>query len=133
LDVPHFYFTGDDYQYRFDAEARSRFIDLLREQFNSGANYQGLVMKWDTVIEQTATELARFLKGRSRVLDFAEPCLVLERSDDVTLRRRIQSLSHVDAVRLAIGKSTLHYLRRNAKRETGFTVYAKTRQRLKIP
>jgi CRISPR-associated protein Cas1 len=51
LDLPNFYFTGDDYRYRFEPEAKQRFIDLIRERFNAGVNHDGRVLKWDTVIQ----------------------------------------------------------------------------------
>ena len=66
LKLSDFYFTGDDYRYRFEPEARQRFIDLIREQFNSGASYKGRVLKWDTIIEQKATELGRYLTKKHR-------------------------------------------------------------------
>jgi len=35
LDLPYFYFAGDDYRYhRFETEAKRRFLDLPRERFN---------------------------------------------------------------------------------------------------
>jgi hypothetical protein len=50
----------------------------------------------------------------------------------VELRRRVLSLSQEEAGKLGIGKSTLHYLRRNAKREMTLTIYGKTREKLKV-
>lgn len=73
LDLPDFYFTGDDYRYRFEPEAKQRFLDLLRERFNSAVRYKERGLKWDTVIEQKATELGGYLSGRIRELDFSEP------------------------------------------------------------
>lgn len=130
LDVHHFYFTGDDYRYRFDAEAKMRFLDILREQFNSGTFYSGQVLKWDSVIERKTAELSGFLTGRSRVLDFVEPHPVLKRSDDLELRSRILSLGHEKANELGIGKSTLHYLRKRARTKNHLTVYQKVLGRL---
>src|SRR5208337_4046247 len=72
LELHDFYFTGDDYRYRFEQEAKRRFIELLRERFNSGVKYKGRVLKWDTVIQEKATELGRYLNGRSPRLDFSE-------------------------------------------------------------
>jgi len=132
LDVPHFYFTGDDYRYRFDVDAKTRFLNLLRTQFNSGVEYKGRVLKWDTVIEQKATELGRFLSGKSREIDFIEPSPILERSDNLEVRKAILSLTQKQADNLGIGKSTLHYLRRNAKTEQPFTVYGKVRKKLRV-
>src|SRR5208282_1814114 len=130
LDVPHFYFTGDDYRYRFDVEAKTRFLNLLREQFNAGVNYKGRVLKWDTVIEQKTEELGRFLSGKSREIGFIDPSPVLERSDSLEVRKAILSLTQKQADRLGIGKSTLHYLRKNAKNDGPFKSYRKIREKI---
>ncbi len=123
LDLPDFYFTGDDYRYRFEPEAKLRFIGILRVKFNSGTRYNGRVLKWDTIIEQKAIELARCLAVKSRFLDFSEPAPVLERTDNKALRAKIQSLTQSKARRLGIGKSTLHYLRQRAISTKPFKIY----------
>jgi CRISPR-associated protein Cas1 len=130
LDLPDFYFTGDDYRYRFEPEARQRFLRLLRERFNSAVRYKGRALKWDTVIEQKTVELGRYLVGKSAELDLSEPFPELTRTDDRELRKRILSLSLTEAHKLGIGKSTRRYLRWNAKGERSFKVYRKVRQRL---
>jgi hypothetical protein len=130
LDLPDFYFTGDDYRYRFEPEAKKRFLDLLRERFNSGVGYKGRVLKWDTLIEQKATELGRYLVRRSSRLDFSEPSPAVQRTDDRMLRERISSLSQAQARALGIGKSTLHYLRKNAASDHSFGVYRGVRKRI---
>jgi len=130
LDVHHFYFTGDDYRYRFDVEAKARFLNLLREQFNSGVKYNRRVLKWDTVIEQKASELSRFLSGKSGEIDFIEPSPILERSDSLEIRKAILSLTQKKAGNLGIGKSTLHYLRKNAKNDVPFKSYRKIREKI---
>jgi CRISPR-associated protein Cas1 len=73
LDLPDFYFTGDDYRYRFDPEAKQRFLDLLDERFNSAVQYKGRALKWDTVIEEKMVEFGRYLAGKNSTLDFSEP------------------------------------------------------------
>ncbi len=130
LDVSHFYFTGDDYRYRFNVAAKTRFLNLLQEQFNSGVMYKDHRLKWDTVIERKATELGHFLKGRSGGVDFCEPAACLEKSDNQELRARILSLSQSEANDRGIGKSTLHYLRVNASQRFAFRVQRRTMQRL---
>jgi CRISPR-associated protein Cas1 len=130
LDLPDFYFTGDDYRYRFEPEAKERFLNLLRERFNSAVRYEGRALKWDTVIEQKTVELGRYLVGRTSELDFLEPSPNLHRTDERELRRRIQGLSQSEALRLGIGKSTLHYLRKNFGSKISQRLYRKTRERL---
>ena len=131
LDLPDFYFTGDDYRYRFEPEAKERFLALLRERFNSGVRYKGRTLKWDTVIEEKTTELGRYLVGKSRRLDFTEPAPTLSRMDGREFREKILSLSSSEAHRIGIGRSTLHYLRKNAKSEGSSKAYSKVRKRIR--
>lgn len=130
LDADSFYFTEEDYRLRFDIEAKGRFLHLLREQFNGGAEYNGRLLKWDTVIQQKTSELARFFTGRDRRLSFLEPTPVLERSDNRAVRETILTLSQAQARERGIGKSTLHYLRKKADGQQPFKVYGKVREKI---
>jgi len=123
LDWPSFYFTANDYRYRFTLEAKKQFIAVLKEQFNRGVPYRGQRMRWDSVIQQKVLELSRFFVGKSPMPDFEEPSPNLERFDSRELRERINSLTSDQAKRLGIGKSTLHYLRKNASHRGQFTIY----------
>ena len=131
LDLHDFYFTGDDYRYKFEVEAKQRFINALRERFNSGVRYNGRTMKWDTVMQEKTSELARCLNGRSRSLDFSEPSPILKRADDRAVREMILSLTQSGAENRGIGKSTLHYLRKNAHKPS-FSIQAKVSKRLEV-
>lgn len=111
-------------------DAKCRFIHVLRERFNSGVKYKGRILKWDTIIEQKATELGRLLVNRMRMVDFAEPEAALVKRDERALRSRILSLSQLEAKQLEISKSTLHSLRERAKRNTPVRVYATIAERL---
>jgi hypothetical protein len=122
LDLPDFYFTGDDYRYRFEPEAKERFLDVLRERFNSGVKYKGRVLKWDTVIQEKTNELGRYLCGQSQRLAFSEPAPALERTDNRAVREVILSLTQSEANKRGIGKSTLHYLRKKAESNDSFGV-----------
>jgi hypothetical protein len=129
LDLKDFYFTGDDYRYRIEIEAKRRFLELLKDRFNSGVKYKGKTWKWDTVILNKIQELGRFLLNKTNSLDF-NPSPGLERSDSLVLRKRILELTQGEAQELGIGKSTLHYLRRNVLDARSFKVYQKVAQRL---
>jgi CRISPR-associated protein Cas1 len=130
LDLPDFYFTGDEYRYRFEPEAKQRFIGLLREQFNSGVKYKGRVLKWDTVIKQKTIELGRCLLSRTNRLDFSEPSPDLDGTNHRELCRQILGLSKSEALRRGIGKSSFHYLRKGAKSGYPLEVYSKVQGRL---
>ena len=126
-----FYFTGDDYRYRFEVDAKRRFVEVLREQFNSGVKYQCQILKWDTVIEQKTNELGRFLVGKLSTLDFTEPTPVLKMTDNRRVREAILGLSELEARKRGIGKSTLHCLRRNAEDSRNFTIYNSVASKLR--
>jgi len=130
LDMKDFYFTGDDYRYRIEGEAKKRFLGLLEDRFNSGVKYKGKTRKWDTVILNKTQELARFLLGKSEFIDFLDPAPSLVRSDSRELRKRILELSASEARKLGIGKSTFHYVKKQARSARPFRVYRKVAEKL---
>jgi CRISPR-associated protein Cas1 len=130
FELGDFYFTGDDYRYRFEVDAKQRFVDLIRERFNAGVTHKGRVLKWDTVIENKTNELSRFLIGKSSTFEFMQPAPKLERVDNRDLRAKILSTSSHQAKQIGMSKSTLHYLRRRAKSNSQFKVYDTVLQKL---
>jgi hypothetical protein len=130
LDLPDFYFTGDDYSYRFEIEAKRRFTCLLRERFNLGVMYNGHTLRWDTIIEHKAVEFGRFLAGHISKLDLSELSPTLHRTNDSGLGSRILCPSQSEAKNLGIGRSTLHFLRKKAKTDRRIHTYGRVRSRL---
>ena len=130
LDKEHFYFTFADLRYRFAEEPKLRFVNLIRERFNSTVRYKGRMLRWDTVIFEKANGLGRYLRGKSKTLDFIKPLPTLQRSDNKQIRDKILSLSSSKAKKLGIPKQSLHDLRMKARSEKPFKLYSETRQRL---
>ena len=130
LNLKDFYFTGDDYRYHVEVEAKRRFLELLKSRFHSGVKYNGKTCKWDMVILNKTRELTRFLLGKSESLNFAEPTPKLERTDSQDLRELILALSIEEAGKLGIRKSTLHSLRQRAIGERPLTIYKRVASRL---
>lgn len=106
--------------------------DNGRRRFNSGVSYKGRVLKWDTVIEQKTMELARYLTGKSKLLDLSGPKPEFDRTDSLELRKRILSVSQSEMKRIGISKSTFHYLRKNVEGNMPFRVYTKTQEKLSL-
>jgi CRISPR-associated protein Cas1 len=73
LTLQDFAWNKDDYLFRIEWEGRQRYLDLLRDTFNDGVVYKGRTLKWDTVIEEKAAELGRYLTEGKGALDFCEP------------------------------------------------------------
>jgi len=107
-----------------------RFLELLRIKFNSATFYKSKNYCWDTIIQLKTQELARFINGKSKQIDFDKPPPNLVRTDNEELRKKILTLTQKEAYELGIGKSTLHYLRKNAKNSKPFNIYKETTHRL---
>jgi CRISPR-associated protein Cas1 len=96
LDLKDFYFMGDDYRYRVEIDAKRRFLELLKNRFNSGARYKGKEWKWNTIIQNKTHELAGFLLAKSESVDFLEPVPhLLSISSSKAIRREGIVLSKV--------------------------------------
>jgi CRISPR-associated protein Cas1 len=130
LGAQSFYFTEHDYRYHFELEAKGRYLDALRERFNSGVKYKDRVLKWDTVIREKAAELARCLIQSQGELDFSEPRPQVEGADNRAIRETILNLTQSQANALGIGKSTLHYLRKRARARQPFRLSSKLRDKI---
>ena len=102
----------------------------LREKFNSGVKYKGLALKWDTAILEKTNQLASYLTSRSPELDFSQPSPVLERADNLAIRETILGLSHSQAKKRGIEKSTLHYLRDDTPYDRPFRISHMVKRKL---
>lgn len=89
-------------------------------RFNSGVQHNSRTLRWDTVIEQKTMELARYLTGKSHCFDFSESSPDFAKFGRLDNRKRILNLSQSEALRLGIGKGTLHYLRKRARSHQSF-------------
>lgn len=118
-----FYFTGGDYRLRIKPLLLDRYAELLRGQFNSGVLYGGKRLTWDTLILRKCQELAHYLLGKTTRFDLVNPKLTFEREDTQALRKKILSLSGAQARKLGLNKSTLHYLRKQARDRKPFRIY----------
>jgi len=109
LDVKDFYFLGDDYRFHFETEAKRRFLEFLKGNFNSGVQYKGKTWQWDTIILCKAQELARFLQEKAESLDFRQPSASLKANYGQHLHSRFLSLSAKEAHELYISKRSRHF------------------------
>ena len=132
LDLKDFYFLGDDYRYRIEVKAKRRFLKLLQEKFNSGTRYKRGNYKWDSIILRKTQELSKYLSGKTENVNFTNPKPTLERHDNIDLRKIILELTQKEAKKKGIGKSTLHYLRKNARNNKSFKTYQKITHRLSL-
>jgi CRISPR-associated protein Cas1 len=130
LDLKDFYFTGDDYSYKVEIEAKRRFLQVIKDKFNSGVKYKGKTWRWDTVILNKTQELGGFLLKKSASLSFIDPAPMLERSDTKALRKRIFELTQKQSAEFGIQRSTFSYLHHKACGDRSFRIYRKVHEKI---
>jgi len=64
LDMKDFYFTGDDYRFHIEVDAKRWFLELLKSRFNSGVKYKDKTWKWDTSHFEQDTGTRSFSLGQ---------------------------------------------------------------------
>ena len=77
-------------------------------------------------------ELAHYLLRKTARFDLVNPKLTFEREDTQALRKKILSLSGAQAKKLGLNKSTLHYLRKQARDRKPFRIYEPVLAKLSI-
>ena len=130
LDLKDFYFTGDDYSYKIEIEAKRRYLPLRKERFNSGMEYKGKTWNWDTVIQLKTQELAGCLLGEAKEVDFIEPDPESNAGIPIELREKILTITVSEAHKIGISKGTLWHLQKMAALSDCLKIHTKTWKRL---
>jgi len=82
------------------------------------------------VIFLKTRQLAHYLIGIKKPLDFVSLKYQLERQDSDKIRQKILTISYADWQKMGFSKGTLYYLKMNAKAEKPFTLNKHVRERL---
>ncbi|MDG6245057.1 MAG: CRISPR-associated protein Cas1 [Methanolobus sp.] len=77
-------------------------------------------------------ELAQYLVGKRKTIDFSKPAYAIERQDSDDIRQKIMRISYTDWEKMGFSKGTLHYMKKNAEADKSFTLNAHDKERLKI-
>ncbi|WP_406662544.1 CRISPR-associated endonuclease Cas1 [Methanolobus sp. ZRKC3] len=86
----------------------------LTEEFNNWMNkkvtYQRRLMICSYVLLLKTRELAQFLNGKKRKIDFKTPSYKIERQDTDEIRKKIIAISYTEWKDMGFSKGTLHQL-----------------------
>lgn len=77
-------------------------------------------------------ELAQYLIGKKKTLDFSKPAYAVERYDSDEIRQKIISITYSDWKKMGFSKGTLHYMKKNAEADKPFTLNSHVRERLEM-
>lgn len=109
-----------------------KLIGLLDARFTSKTRYKGKNWEWGYVIASKAGEMARFIEGDRKTIDFANPSPNLIRDDSEATRSHILDLTYSDLKESGFSKGTLHELKKKVRSEEPFKVYRKVKERIAV-
>jgi CRISPR-associated protein Cas1 len=108
----------------------------VTEEFNNWMNkkvpYKKQSVMWSYALLLKTRELAQYLVGKRKTIDFSKPAYTVKRQDSDDIRQKILSISYSDWKKMGFSKGTLHYMKKNAKSDKTFTLNAHIRERLEM-
>jgi CRISPR-associated protein Cas1 len=108
----------------------------VTEEFNNWMNkkvpYKKQSVMWSYALLLKTRELAQYLVGKRKTIDFSKPAFAVERKDSDDIRQKILSISYSDWKKMGFSKGTLHYMKKNAGADKPFTLNAHVRERLEM-
>ena len=126
----------ENYNLRLRPTGARKVTEEVNRWFNKAVEYQGKESAWSNIIFLKTRELAHYLTGKKRKLDFSTPSYEIDRQDSDEMRRKILAIPYAEWKKMGFSKGTLHYLKENARGEKPFTMNKHVRERLenwKIP
>jgi CRISPR-associated protein Cas1 len=122
----------DNYSLRLRPSGAKKVTEEFQTWMNKKVTYQDKAMMWNYVLLLKTRELAQFLNGKKRIIDFTTPSYVIERQDTDEIRKKIIAISYTEWKKMGFSKGTLHYMKKNAKGDKPFTLNAHVRERLEM-
>lgn len=121
MDAKDFVRT-ENYALRLRPTGARKVTEEVNAWFNKTVEYQGKELMWSYVMLLKGRELAHYLTGKKRGLDFIKPDYQVDRVDSAEIRRKILSISYADWKKLGFSKGTLYYMKQNARADKPFSL-----------
>ncbi|KXS40418.1 MAG: CRISPR-associated protein, Cas1 family [Methanolobus sp. T82-4] len=108
----------------------------VTEEFNNWMNkkvpYKKQSVMWSYTLLLKTRELAQYLVGKRKTLDFSKPAYAVERQDSEDIRQKILSISYSEWKNMGFSKGTLHYMKKNAEADKPFSLNSHVKERLEM-
>jgi CRISPR-associated protein Cas1 len=120
----------ESYSLRLKPTGAKKVTEEFNKWMNKRVKYQGKQTTWSYALLLKTRELAHYLVGKRKTVDFSKPNYEIERQDSDEIRKKIIEISYSDWKKLGFSKGTLHYMKQNAKSNKPFTLNAHVRERV---
>lgn len=122
----------ENFTLKLRASGTRKITNELNTWLNKTVNYQEKETSWNYVILLKSRELAHFLIGKNKSLDFVRPICQIERQDSDDIRKQILSIPYSQWKKRGFSKGTLNYMKKNAEDDKPFTLNKHVRERLDL-
>ena len=120
----------ENYNLRLRPTGARKVTEKVNRWFNKAVEYQGKESAWSYIIFLKTRELAHYLTGKKRKLDFSTPLYEIDRQDSDEIRRKILAIPYAEWKKMGFSKGTLFYLKKNARDGKPFTMNKHVWERL---
>jgi len=120
----------ESYVIRLKTKGIEKLMELLNTQFAVKVKYKNQNWQWSSIIDLKAQELANYLLGKRKDIDFCTPSYKLDRIDNKELRDKILAISYSEWKKLGYSKGSLNYLKKNAKSDKPFYIQKRMKDKL---
>ena len=130
MDKKDFIVT-ENYNLRLRGIGGKKVANEFSNLLHKPVSYGDKQTTWGSILLLKTRELAHYLTGKTRELDFV--CLEFggKRVDSQEIRQKILGISYADWKKLGFSKGTLHYMKQNAKSDKPFTLNSHVLGRVK--
>jgi CRISPR-associated protein Cas1 len=120
----------ESYSLRLKPSGVKKVTEEVNNWMNKKVAYKKQSVMWSYALLLKTRELAQYLVGKKKTLDFSKPAYSVERQDSNDIRQKILSISYSDWKDMGFSKGTLHYMKKNAEADKPFTLNAHVKERL---
>jgi len=120
----------ENYNLRLRPTGAQKLVTEINKQFNQKTQFQGFEYSWHYILQNKTRDLAHYLLGNKKQVDFTEPKPILERQDTQEIRQKILKMNYTEWNKKGHSKGTLHYLKHNAQNNKPFKIYPTTQKLL---
>nr|WP_268765992.1 CRISPR-associated endonuclease Cas1 [Methanohalophilus halophilus] len=120
----------ETYALRVKPTGARKVTEEVNQWLNKRSQYRNKQHTWSAILLLKTRELAQYLVGKHKTVDFVSPVYEIERQDNMEIRQLILDISYVEWKKLGFSKGTLHYMKQNAKSGKPFTLNKHVQERL---
>ncbi|WP_462273301.1 CRISPR-associated endonuclease Cas1 [Methanohalophilus sp.] len=120
----------ETYALRLKPTGARKVTEEVNQWLNKRAKYRNKQHTWSAILLLKTRELAQYLVGKRKTVDFVSPAYEIERQDNMEIRQLILDISYVEWKKLGFSKGTLHDLKRRAKNDKPFSLNKHVQERL---